>query len=615
MVLVVALLAFPAAASAGVYVPNRSGGTVSQFDVGALGALSPMAPPTVPVGSTAPAGTVPFGVAISPDARSVYITNRTGGTVSQFDVGASGALSPKTPPTVSAGNGPTGVAASPDGRSVYVTNGVDDTVSQFDVGASGALSPKTPATVRAGVEPHAVAVNPDGRSVYVITSGTVAQFDVGASGALTAKASRTVLTGTDPTAVAVSPDGRSVYVPNLVDGTVSQFDVGASGALRPKTAPAVPASRPFGVAVSPDGRSVYVTDLGLAGPGTVSQFDVGASGALSPKSSPTVPAGEAADAVAVSPDGRSVYVTNALDDTVSQFDVGASGALSPKTPPTVPAGGTPDAVAVRPDQGPRAAFDVAVAAAGGATRFDGTASSDSDGSVARFDWNFGDGTSAADAGPTPVHTYAPGAYAVTLRVTDDAGCSTRLVFTGQTAGCVGGPAKLGLARATLDRRAQTVSVLAPITRRASGRARITLQAAGRTRTYTTRVDGARGRIRLVRRVTRSQARAASGLLTIRYLGDADTRSQTLRVRVGVHPARLSAFRPKLDARGVLRSSGRVTRGARGSVEVRLRYVDVGSGRTVTVVRRARIRGRRWRLRSALPAALRAQLHRRCGTRR
>ena len=49
-------------------------------------------------------------------------------------MGAGGALTAKSPPTVAAGNGPEGVAVSPDGGSVYVTNIDSDNVSQYDVG-------------------------------------------------------------------------------------------------------------------------------------------------------------------------------------------------------------------------------------------------------------------------------------------------------------------------------------------------------------------------------------------------------------------------------------------------------------------------------------------------
>jgi hypothetical protein len=67
-----------------------------------------------------------------------------------------------------------------------------------------------------------------------------------------------------------------------------------------------------------------------------------------------------------------------------------------------------------------------------------TASSDADGRVARYDWDFGDGQRAMDAGPMPTQTYAtPGAYQATVTVADDEGCSNAWIFTGQTALCNG----------------------------------------------------------------------------------------------------------------------------------------------------------------------------------
>jgi hypothetical protein len=54
------------------------------------------------------------------------------------------------------------VAVSPDGRSVYVVTFdiFPGAVSQYDVGAGGALHPKSPATVVAGDAPFGVAVSP-----------------------------------------------------------------------------------------------------------------------------------------------------------------------------------------------------------------------------------------------------------------------------------------------------------------------------------------------------------------------------------------------------------------------------------------------------------------------
>jgi PKD repeat protein len=51
--------------------------------------------------------------------------------------------------------------------------------------------------------------------------------------------------------------------------------------------------------------------------------------------------------------------------------------------------------------------------------FDGSGSSDADGDVVQYDWDFGDTTVKVDAGATPSHTYTvPGSYDVVLTVTD-----------------------------------------------------------------------------------------------------------------------------------------------------------------------------------------------------
>lgn len=59
---------------------------------------------------------------------------------------------------------------------------------------------------------------------------------------------------------------------------------------------------------------------------------------------------------------------------------------------------------------------------GQTVQFNGSASSDPDGMVVAYDWNFGDGTSGTGATPTHVYSSA-GSYVVTLIVTDDAGAT------------------------------------------------------------------------------------------------------------------------------------------------------------------------------------------------
>jgi PKD repeat protein len=78
---------------------------------------------------------------------------------------------------------------------------------------------------------------------------------------------------------------------------------------------------------------------------------------------------------------------------------------------------------VKVDAPPQASFSVTTPSplVGSPTSFDGTASSETGGSIVSYSWDFGDG-SAAGAGATPSHTFTTGGtYMVKLTVTDQDG--------------------------------------------------------------------------------------------------------------------------------------------------------------------------------------------------
>jgi DNA-binding beta-propeller fold protein YncE len=333
------------------YVANSDGdgpSDVSQFNVGVGGLLAPLSPPTVA------AGTTPDGVAVSPDGKSVYVTNLSDNTLSQYDVGPGGTLSPKTPATVGADEGPEGLAVSPNGKNVYAAASFSDrilheNITVYDAAPDGSITPR--GNVRShGDTPHSVAVSPDGKSLYATQCCTdlgVAQFDITANGGLVSKSPATAHISGTGAGVAVSPDGKSVYVTQYVGKAIYQFNVGAGGKLSPKSPASVQAGTccVYGVVVSPNGNSVYVANSG----GFVDQFNVGAGGKLAPKSPAQVASGGGSQGIAVTPDGKSLYVTTT---GVDQFDIGAGGKLSSKAPATVAAGSGPLGIVVNPLGGP-----------------------------------------------------------------------------------------------------------------------------------------------------------------------------------------------------------------------------------------------------------------------
>jgi DNA-binding beta-propeller fold protein YncE len=62
-----------------------------------------------------------------------------------------------TPATVGTGTTPHAVTVDPTGRYAYVANSGDNNVSQYTIGAGGALNVMTPATVGAGATPYSAA--------------------------------------------------------------------------------------------------------------------------------------------------------------------------------------------------------------------------------------------------------------------------------------------------------------------------------------------------------------------------------------------------------------------------------------------------------------------------
>jgi DNA-binding beta-propeller fold protein YncE len=429
-----AALAFPSAASAArtVYFADPGADEIAQLAVGADGSLSALDPAAVPAEE-------PRRLAMTPAGTRLYVTAEDG--VLQYDVAADGRLSAKQPRRVYAGEEPHSIAVHPEGSSVYVTDEERGKLRQFSVGPDGELIAKDLRHVAAGPAARGVAVSPDGDTVYVLVVGGIVIYDVAPDGSLTRRAERLEVPSCALEDVSLTPDGARLYATSS-DGRVFQFTVGGDGMpVAGSPAAVVTGGRPVGIAVAPDGSTVYVTAARNWGHGSgrVLSFRVGADGALTPAGAAEV-AGfpwKRLGYLGVSPDGGSLFVAGGDGHL---FNLGAGGALAPKTPAGVDLHAALGVV-VSPNQAPVASFGAVPGSAGSATRFDASDAADPDGTIVRYDWNFGDGTLLPDGGPSPQHVYTqPGIYTVSLVVTDNEGASTTTVFTGGTVLGNGAPA-------------------------------------------------------------------------------------------------------------------------------------------------------------------------------
>jgi lysophospholipase L1-like esterase len=163
------------------------------------------------------------------------------------------------------------------------------------------------------------------------------------------------------------------------------------------------------------------------------------------------------------------------------------------------------------------------------------------------------------------------------------------------------PAKLKVQRAAI--RGGRLDVLLGITGRATGRLRVSLDAAGRRTTFTVAVGADRDtekRVRIRRRLPTAQRNRRTGSLAVTYGGDARVLSDGLRIRIADARSRLRVSTLRLDGTR-LRVSGTLDRHVDGVVHLRVSYAR--DGRAVPSRRySARVRRGRWSADERLPAA-------------
>ncbi len=384
---------------------NATKDTVSTIETGA----------NVEVDTPIPAGDGPNSIAITPNGKRAVVLDTVSETVTVIEVAT------RTPvATIHVDSHPERVAITPDGKTAYVTLESGEEVFL--------VNPESNANSTTGsfkVDAHAfsIAITPDGKRAYVGTETGAVQVVETGSGNLVGKP---IPVGGLPESIAFTPNGRTAYVS---EGS----EVAVIDTAREEVARHVPVGAgAAGLAVTPNGRRLYVA---ASGAGTVTAIETATNTAVSP----SINVGTEPREVAITPDGKTAYVGVHGLDQIRPITVATN---TPGTPLTF-TGAEVGNLVVAPDQSPTASFTPPALIAGTPAVFDGSTSTDPDGTVAAWNWSFGDGATAS--GVSPTHTYNfPGTYDASLNVVDNEGCGEEEVFTGRTAYCSGNP----LAKAT-----------------------------------------------------------------------------------------------------------------------------------------------------------------------
>jgi DNA-binding beta-propeller fold protein YncE len=400
-------------------------------------------------------------VAITPDATMAVVADDS--SIYALDLTET-TLREKFPLLTGSGNG-YGVAITPDGSKAYV--GMENG-GLLVIRLSDFLSPKTISPSDLGGYPEYIAISPTKSEAYVILSGQ--QAGATASNptnkqetssktyndmipAAPASLIRIIDTTTDTVTgssiplselggkIVVTPNGSELYITTnqgLVYVSLSDSIPHTIG----DTSLAYSA-----VAVTPNGTTVCTVSTNDNRDLFFSRIDTASHTVLS-----TVQLSSELSNVYslfITPDGKTACI---VADTGGQGMVGSiPAALSGQTlvfmdatgsgtSPSILSLGTNGygGISITPDQAPTARFTAT--SNGLSVTFDASTSDSPVGTVVLYDWDFGDGQTQSTTSPTITHTYSTGGTQnVTLTVTNTAGTSTEVTFTGQTVSNNGGP--------------------------------------------------------------------------------------------------------------------------------------------------------------------------------
>lgn len=401
-------------------------------------------------GSPFDTGFFSLGIAIAPDGETVYVTHTVSGTLVGFHVNKDGSLV-ELPTAQDRGPGPAvGVAVTPDGKRLFATLGMGPIeVRSYDIAEDGSFAPTGAPPVRLPLGTFSqVSIMPDGRHLVVSSWGedSIRSFHIDKDGSLT-EVGQALPTGRKPVMPVFTPDGRYVYVADELSFTISGYAVDRDGSLTELPASPFPAGLNHGAAVSNDGRHLYTNSVNPDSSGVLG-YAIRTDGSLDPLPGGPVPAGNGR--IVMAPDSKQLLVLDGQGG-VDVLDRAANGRLTPADVPTGDAGvkgSDGQSAVITPNQGPVARIVLQSRTERGVV-LSAARAVDPDGVIDRYVWTVNNGRRKVTTQPTLRLGPTDRVRRVRVRVVDDEGCSSRLIYTGVAASCVG--SRRAIAKISLTR--------------------------------------------------------------------------------------------------------------------------------------------------------------------
>lgn len=354
---------------------------------------------------------------IATDGERIYTGNSLPPGVTVIDA-ATNTIMMTVPTTV--GPGAFASAVNPPGTRFYVTNINTGFVTVMDTATNTVI-----ANVFIAPSLGNLSVTPDNTMLYVGSFGSPLLYVMDMA---TNTVVNTIFVGLTPGMIAITPDSTTAFVPILGNSTVAVVDLATQTVVNIIALP--PGGQPYGASILPNGKTLYVVNIASA---TVSIIDIATETvtgtiALTPGTNPFW--------IAATPDSKKLFVINEVNDFVTPIDV-ASNTVGVPFPDS---GANLQDLVISPDPAPVAYFSFTPQVVGVPTTFDASASLSPIGTIVSYSWDFGDGTQVTTGSPLINHTYfSPGAFSVTLTVTNSAGTSTTKVFSSRFMSNNGGP--------------------------------------------------------------------------------------------------------------------------------------------------------------------------------